>query len=326
LIPRWAGSLALGWTPTKAPPSRTRARAGSCIAAPYYHVDVFADNGYSGNSLAVFIDPPPLRASQMLRITQELRHFETVFVTTALADPGTVRARVFDLFSELDFAGHPVLGAAGVLHELRGKGATSEWTVELNARTVRVTTRRDDRHLSAVLDQGRPELITPAAPLEPEQVAGSVGLAAADLDPELLPQVVSTGLRYLIIPVRAGALARARIARADFEAFLAEIGAQFAYVLDAAEMEGRHWNNDGVLEDIATGSAAGCVAGYLLRHSRMRDGVSASLAQGRFAGRPSHISITAYGTADDVSRVTVGGAVSVVGDGMLRTLPALDQA
>jgi predicted PhzF superfamily epimerase YddE/YHI9 len=53
-------------------------------------VDVFADVGYTGNSLAVFIDPPPLRAGQMLRITQELRHFESVFVTT-LTDPGSVR-------------------------------------------------------------------------------------------------------------------------------------------------------------------------------------------------------------------------------------------
>src|SRR5690348_5313094 len=108
---------------------------------PYHHVDVFADTGYTGNSPAVFIDPAPLSASQMLRITQELRHFETIFVTTALSAPGTVRARVFDLLGELDFAGHPVLGAAGVLHALHGKGATCEWTVELPARSVQVTTR-----------------------------------------------------------------------------------------------------------------------------------------------------------------------------------------
>jgi predicted PhzF superfamily epimerase YddE/YHI9 len=96
-------------------------------------------------------------------------------------------------------------------------------------------------------------------------------------------------------------------------------------VLDAAALEGRHWNNDGLLEDIATGSAAGCVAGYLLRHRRIRDGVPASLAQGRFAGRPSQITITAFGPPDEVSRVTVGGAVTVVGHGVLRMLPAEDQ-
>jgi PhzF family phenazine biosynthesis protein len=291
----------------------------------YHHVDVFADAAYTGNSLAVFIDPPPLDSGQMLRITQELRHFETIFVST-LAEPDTVQARVFDLFGELDFAGHPVLGAAGVLHEVRGKSASCEWTFALPARTVQVTTRLGDGHLSGVLDQGRPELIAPSVPLEPEPIAKSLGLVAADLDPDLPSQIVSTGLRYLIVPVRAGALARAGIARPGFDGFLGGLGAQFAYVLDAAAMEGRHWNNDGVLEDVATGSAAGCVAGYLLRHQRIPDGVPAWLAQGRFTGRPSRIAITAYGTPDEVSRVTVGGAVTVVGTGTLRVLPAGDQA
>jgi trans-2,3-dihydro-3-hydroxyanthranilate isomerase len=291
----------------------------------YYHVDVFADAAYTGNSLAVFIDPPPLDSGQMLRITRELRHFETIFVTT-LGEPDTVRARVFDLFGELDFAGHPVLGAAGVLHEVRGNGANCEWTFALPARTVRVTTRLGDGRLSGVLDQGRPELISPSVPVAPEQIAEWLGLATADLDPDLPPQIVSTGLRYLIVPVRAGALARAAIARAGFDGFLEGLGAQFAYVLDAAAMEGRHWNNDGVLEDVATGSAAGCVAGYLRWHQRIPDGVPAWLAQGRYTGRPSRIAITAYGAPGEVSRVTVGGAVSVVGTGALRALPAGDQA
>jgi trans-2,3-dihydro-3-hydroxyanthranilate isomerase len=289
----------------------------------YHHVDVFADIGYTGNSLAVFIDPPPLLDEQMLRITQELRHFETIFVTP-LIPPATVRARVFDLFGELDFAGHPVLGAAGVLHELSGGSAQYDWAFKLPARTVRVTTQLADGHLSGVLDQGRPELISPTAPLEREMIAESVGLTAADFDAQLPPQIMSTGLRYLIVPVRAGALERARIARPDFEGFLSGVGAQFAYVLDAEAMEGRHWNNDGVLEDVATGSAAGCVAAYLLRHQRIGDGVPASLAQGRFVSRPSRITITAYGTPDDIRRVTVGGAVTVVGSGALRTLPAED--
>jgi len=287
----------------------------------YHHVDVFADAAYTGNSLAVFLDPPPLDGGQMLRITQELRHFETIFVTT-LGEPDTVQARVFDLFGELDFAGHPVLGAAGVLHEVRGQGANCEWTFALPARTVQVTTRLADGHLSGVLDQGEPELIAPSGTLEPEPIAASLGLDAADLDPDLPPQIVSTGLRYLIAPVRAGALARAGIVRSDFGDFLGRLGAQFAYLLDAAAMEGRHWNNDGVMEDVATGSAAGCVAGYLLRHRRLADGVAAWLAQGRFTGRASRIAITAYGTPDAVSRVTVGGAVTVVGTGTLRTLPA----
>jgi trans-2,3-dihydro-3-hydroxyanthranilate isomerase len=238
-----------------------------------------------------------------------------------------VRARVFDLFGELDFAGHPVLGAAAVLHELAGTGTEREWTFALPARTVGVRTHRDaGGRLSALLDQGRPELIAPTAPLDQVAIAASVGLDRADLDAELPPEIVSTGLRYLIVPVRPSTLGRARIARPDFAEFLGRLGAEFAYLLDAAALEGRHWNNDGVVEDVATGSAAGCVAGYLLRHNRIDGGVPTFLAQGRFTGRPSRISITGYGTPDDVTRVTVGGPVTVVAAGTLRVLPAGDLA
>jgi PhzF family phenazine biosynthesis protein len=278
----------------------------------FHHVDVFADRPYTGNSLAVFVDPPPLDAVQMLRVTQELRHFETIFVTV---EDDLVRANVFDLAGELDFAGHPVLGAAAVLHELHSGAGV--WNFALKARTVQVTTRTTaaDR-VSALLDQGRPELI-PSNPIVSE-VAEALGLTAADL---LQPEIISTGLRYLLVPVRSGAAARARITHPDFEGFLGALGAQFAYVLDVEAVEGRHWNNDGVLEDVATGSAAGCVAAYLLRHGHARHGEEVSLKQGRFVGRPSTIAITAYGTADDVERVTVGGNVSMVGTGTLRTLP-----
>ncbi|MET7303999.1 PhzF family phenazine biosynthesis protein [Embleya sp. NPDC005575] len=102
---------------------------------------------------------------------------------------------------------------------------------------------------------------------------------------------------------------------------VATFGARFAYVLDARAPEGRHWNNDGVLEDVATGSAAGCVAAYLLRHGRTHAGAELTLSQGRFVGRPSTLTIAAHGAPEDVERVVVGGAVSMVGIGTLHALP-----
>jgi len=84
------------------------------MTTDYVHVDVFSSLPYSGNSLAVFPDARGLTAMQMLRITQEPRHFETVFFEPA-PQSHTVRARVFDLFEELPFAGHPVIGRAAVL-------------------------------------------------------------------------------------------------------------------------------------------------------------------------------------------------------------------
>ncbi|MYS78895.1 PhzF family phenazine biosynthesis protein [Embleya scabrispora] len=290
----------------------------------YHHVDVFADRPYTGNSLAVFVDPPALDTAQMTRITRELRHFESIFVTTP--DTGdVVHARVFDLFEELAFAGHPVLGAAAVLHAGSGAAVDDErvWTIALADRIVAVSTRADaDGRVSAVLDQGRPEWIPASTRERRAEIAAALGLDVADLDPTLPVEVVSTGLRYLIVPVDGtGPLGRARIVHPDFATLLATFGAQFAYLLDARAPEGRHWNNDGVLEDVATGSAAGCVAAYLLRHGRAHAGVELTLSQGRFVDRPSTLTIAAHGTAEDVERVVVGGTVSMVGIGTLHALP-----
>jgi len=110
----------------------------------YIHVDVFSEVPFSGNSLAVFPDARGLTTAQMLRITQELRHFETVFFEPT-DDPGTVRARIFDLIEELPFAGHPLIGGGAVLHQSCGRADPQTWCIELQEKTVSVTTHRTAR-------------------------------------------------------------------------------------------------------------------------------------------------------------------------------------
>jgi PhzF family phenazine biosynthesis protein len=285
----------------------------------YHHVDVFSPQPYSGNSVTVFPDSTDLTGKQMARMTQEMRHFESVFLARESSSDRTWRARVFDLAEELDFAGHPLIGAACVLHALHGGDTTEIWHLKVKARTVDVTTRRRaaDRYTST-LDQG------PAEFLGRPRIAGLASwfsLDPADLDPDLPPEVLSTGLRYLVVPVRGDALERARIRR-DLTTPLAAVGAQFAYLLDAAALEGRHWNNDGVLEDVATGSGAGCAAAYLRRYGRIRNGETVTLHQGRFTGRPSQMAISAHGEGQDIHSVTVGGDVAFVAEGILAELPA----
>jgi hypothetical protein len=107
----------------------------------------------------------------MQALTRELRQFESIFLTPG-AHPGARRARMFTVEEELDFAGHPVLGAACVLHEALGAAApeaatpeTATWTLTLNAREVRVTTRRAlgprGGWYEAEMDQGAPQFGPP---------------------------------------------------------------------------------------------------------------------------------------------------------------------
>lgn len=94
-----------------------------------------------------------------------------------------------------------------------------------------------------------------------------------------------------------------------------------AVLLDESALEVRHWNNDGIVEDVATGSAAGTIGAYRLRHGLVRDGESFILNQGHFMGRPSVLRVLAEGNAYHVDTVKVGGDVSFVGHGVIEALP-----
>ncbi|HEX5377580.1 MAG TPA: PhzF family phenazine biosynthesis protein [Phenylobacterium sp.] len=279
----------------------------------YVHVDVFSPEPFCGNSLPVFLNSGGLSQAQMLKIARELRQFEVVFLEPT-ARPDTVRARIFDLIEELPFAGHPILGAAAVLHHSSGQESAQTWRFELPDRELSVVTRRTRQGYSGVLDQGRPEFLGEVA--DRAAVARAFGLDVADLRSDLPLEVGSTGLRYLVIPLCAGALDRARVAH-DLTDLLAGHAAQFAVLLDEAAVEIRHWNNDGVMEDIATGSAAGVVGAYRLKHGLARSGEEVAIRQGRFVGRPSRILVTAQAEGGAVANVKVGGDVAMVGGGFL---------
>jgi PhzF family phenazine biosynthesis protein len=287
----------------------------------YQHVDVFAPSAYRGNSLAVFTESAGLTGGQMSRITQELRHFESVFLTPG-EHPRDHHVRVFDLLGELEFAGHPIIGAAAALHALLGTPDDERWTMRLADRTVEVATSvRHRSGYAAVLDQGAPAFLDTPEPRRLAELAAWFSLDESDLDPAYPPEVISTGLRYLVLPVHGPALAMARIALPHLEAKLAGLAAQFAYLLDVTAREARHWNNDGVVEDVATGSGAGCAAAYMRRHDVIGDGETAVLRQGRFTGRPSEMTIRANGAGTDIRSVEVGGDVVMVGGGHLDVLP-----
>jgi PhzF family phenazine biosynthesis protein len=290
---------------------------GGRVQLAYRHVDVFSRIPFGGNSLPVFTDAQGLTAAQMLRITAELRHFEAIFLAPT-DRPDTVGARIFDLVEELPFAGHPVIGAAAVLHERSAAGDTKHWHFVLASKTVQVRTEVTDGGYTGWLDQGAPEFL--GAVDDRDRIARAFNLDTDDLAPHLPSEVVSTGLRYLIVPVRAGTLGRARITE-DITELLRGYHAQFAVLLDDSAIEIRHWNNDGATEDVATGSAAGTVGAYRLRHGLIRGGDTFILNQGRFTGRPSELSVRVEGSADRVESVRVGGDVAFVGYGVIEALP-----
>ena len=277
----------------------------------YRHVDVFSRRALQGNGLVVVLDAEHLPTAVMQELTREVRQFEAAFLA-GLDLPGrSARLRIFTEDEELDFAGHPVLGAAAVLHTLLPASDDEEsWMLAVAQRPVEVRTRSADRWVNATMDQGVPQLGPAIAGDLAEAYRDALNLAQSHLHPDLPMQVASTGLPYLIVPVQSG-LDSARISHPGFEALLAACGAKFVYVLDPDRPEGRTWDNAGRVEDVATGSAAGPAAGYLLHHGVRPAGEPILVHQGRFTGRPSTIEVR----PGPDGRMWVGGPVAPVAAG-----------
>jgi PhzF family phenazine biosynthesis protein len=151
----------------------------------YRHVDVFTRQPYAGNSLPVFLDARGLSAREMLQITRELRHFEAIFLEPT-DDPSVVRARVFDLFEELPFAGHPVIGAAAALHHAT-ESSTAAGASSCR-KTVTVATERTPTATSGCSTRGAGFL---GGVDREEWVAPAFGLAPEDLHAQLPLEVIS---------------------------------------------------------------------------------------------------------------------------------------
>jgi len=254
----------------------------------YYHVDVFSDAPLGGNGLTVVFPDAGMDGSAFLEIAREFKQFETSFIYPFR--DGAFPVRIFTVDEELPFAGHPLLGSAAVLHRVHFPGAASaRVVVSLGCRKVTLeSVARGQSGYSVTMNQGEPEFLADIDRSFARDIAQSLALSSDDIDPGYPLEVVSTGLPYLLVPLRSG-LDRAHIDRHDFEFFLSGFGAKFAYLFDTRTLECRTWDNDGRVEDSATGSAAGPLAAYLVINGKARKGEAIELSQGRFTGRPAKI-------------------------------------
>ena len=107
-------------------------------------------------------------------------------------------------------------------------------------------------------------------------------------------------------------IADARISVPDFESLLDSYGAKFVYVLDISTREGRTWDNDGRVEDIATGSAAGPAAAYMWKHGLIDAPENLTISQGRFVGRPCNMNIKLKEVNGEIIDILLGGDVCPV--------------
>ena len=275
-------------------------------------VDVFTDRPLAGNQLCVVPDPPPgLDQALMQGLAQEIGFSETTFVSEAAGDRYAMR--IFTPDTELPFAGHPSLGTAFVLAaegritspatQVIGAG---EFLMEVDVAEGRARMRQAAPHFG----REAPAIAT---------LAKAVGLTERDLPEDLWPRVVSTGLGHLIVAVRdVDAVTRARPDPDAIEAILDDLGADGLYLFAAPE-DGRararmFAPGVGVIEDPATGSAAGPLGAYLADAGRAGMPGRLLIRQGEELGRPSELCVDVVPNGESFE-VWVEGGVAIVGRG-----------
>jgi len=270
--------------------------------------DVFILEGYSGNQLATLIPGKPLSGRQMQSIARELNFSETTFVTGGDITQG-FHTRIFTPTEEIPFAGHPVLGTAFVLREVLGLQSRTEVTLNLQGGKIPVTFEasgfqfftRQQMEISAELEAG--------------SLVQAVGLKPEDIDNRYPCCRVSSGLRFLMIPLVSVAV----LQRLDSSQVRCEEPV-FLFAPGDANMQehirARMFAPElGVVEDAATGSAGCALGGYLAEHEYFGSReVRVLIGQGFEMGRPSHIHVTAI-KKDKQFHIEVGGKVRLIAQG-----------
>jgi trans-2,3-dihydro-3-hydroxyanthranilate isomerase len=273
----------------------------------YVVADVFTDEPLAGNQVAVFTDAREIPEEQLQPLAKEMAFSETVFVYPADGD-GHVRIRIFTPVMELPFAGHPVLGSAFVLAAPLQLG---EIRLETGSGVVPVVLERE----GARIVFGR--MLQPVPEWEPfgaaEELQELLGVRS-----ELPVELYHLGPAHVYLAL--GSADEVAALTPDFGALarLTHAG------VNCFAGSGTTWKTrmfapaDGVPEDPATGSAAGPLAIHLARHGRIRFGEQIEISQGAELGRPSRLYATAWGAAERIERVEVGGSAVIVARGEFR--------
>jgi trans-2,3-dihydro-3-hydroxyanthranilate isomerase len=288
----------------------------------FHLLDVFAEEKYAGNQLAVFRDAHALSTVLMQKIANEMHFSETTFILSDEERDGGYDVRIFTPANELPFAGHPTLGTAYVVRHCLVNRPVKQVLLNLKVGQIPVTFEKDDAGEELLWMKQIPPTFS-----EKFDVAGIsevLGLGVKDVDSRFPIQEVSTGIPFIIVPLKSlDAVKRARVKPERCEKLTKAAPAGILMFSPETYKKENNLNvrvfvdSFGIPEDPATGSGNGCLAGYL-SHYRFfgSDVVDARVEQGCEIGRPSLLHLNARKRKNEIE-VHVGGKVVMVADGEL---------
>jgi trans-2,3-dihydro-3-hydroxyanthranilate isomerase len=295
------------------------------MTLPFATLDVFTEQRFTGNPLAVVFDADALDDARMQIIAREFGHPETVFVLKPVAG-GTVRVRIFTPSMELPFAGHPTVGTAIIL-ALKGHGKAGNIVLEEQIGLVPCTVSFETTGRGYARFQ-LPELPRPTGAAAPAQaIAAALGLRVEDIGSQnLMPTCWSAGNAFTFVPVSGlDAVRRCRPNGTLWEEAFAATGGNRAYIFCPETVDSANTFHArmfafrlGITEDPATGSAAAAFAELAARALSLSDGEHRlTIEQGYEMGRPSVMELLLTIQTGKLSSASVGGSAVVVTEGTI---------
>jgi trans-2,3-dihydro-3-hydroxyanthranilate isomerase len=290
------------------------------MARRFYIVDVFSEQKYAGNQLAVFRDSDRLSTQEMQRIAKEINYSETTFITSETPQNGGYSVRIFTPEQELPFAGHPTLGTAFVLQQEIICQPVESVVINLQIGQIPVALRYENDAIDILwMCQNTPVF---SQQFEREAIAPILNLSPDQIDDYAIEEV-STGVPFIIVPLKTqAALKQAKVNRDRFFELIRTTQAKAILVFCPETYSPENQLNVrvfadglGIPEDPATGSANGCLASYLVQHDYFgANAIDIRVEQGYEIGRPSLLLLKAEKKADAI-QVEVGGKVILVAKG-----------
>jgi trans-2,3-dihydro-3-hydroxyanthranilate isomerase len=299
----------------------------------FHTLDVFTQERFGGNPLAVVHGADDLSTVAMQTIAAEFNLSETVFVMKPEQAAHSAKVRIFTPKLELLFAGHPTVGTAVLLAELRatetGGGRDALVMLEEQIGLVRAGVRIGT-------EAGQPSFAEFDGPKVPakidtvpaiEDIAQAVGLIPGEIGfANHKPTMFDGGNSVLFVPVLSRAvLAKAAPNLAHWKGALKEASMLGTYLYcNQPEHLNAHFRarlfapEHGVLEDPATGSAAAAFAGVVQHFDGLRDGMhKRHIEQGYEMGRPSQIELSLEVAGGKLTGLRIGGYAVRVSEGTI---------
>jgi len=289
----------------------------------FHIVDVFAEQKYAGNQLAVFREAGGLTGETMQKIAKEMGFSETTFILSDAPRNGGYDVRIFTPTAEVPFAGHPTLGTAYIIRrEILGHSTDH---VNLNLNIGQIPVAFESQTDGEKIPWMTPKEATFHETFDAREIAPLLRVQPEDIDTEFPIETVTTGLPFVFVPMRSlDAVRRAAAARDRWLDWVKDRQAKMVMVFCRQAVEpGSHIHARmfadyyGIVEDPATGSANSCLAAYMVKHRYFDDDtINVCVEQGYEIGRPSRIYLRAKEIEGRI-HVQVGGRVFAVMEGRL---------